>query len=338
MNLRNFFTHKIKNKYRLTLKIANIDISVTSLYPTNKILFGKSYQDFLSSSKRPEVIIHTYYGKIPKLALLDKYLLLGIDKMWGLYAINGKKVFISMPIRYKKGTFPILVKGNINDNKDIFHFESRRNYNFKSIKTRLPQPYRVAIFKSNFEKATVYINSKISSRLLPNPLSFPLLEFILPNLLLSRQGIVFHACGIVDGSHSYLFVGHSGSGKSTMAGLWQDEGVIIHDDFIPVRKVNESYSAFVMPGYNTKLKGEFLQGVPISKIFFIYHSPQNKISQKFGIQASTMLLLRSVPQVFDLSIIKNLQNFCMQLTQKIPCYSLGFVPNKRVLDFIRKIK
>lgn len=328
---------KIQNRYQQNLRIANTDISVTVPRPVNRIFFGKYYRDFFYPSKNPEVFIHTRYSKIPQVVLPDKYLLSGIDRMWGIYEINNKKIFLLRPVRYKKGSLPILVKANIKYNKNTLNLESRRHYDMEPVKIRLCRSHQIAIFEPDFKESVVYINSMLSSRSLPNPLSYPLLELLLPNLLLTRQGALFHACGVVDGSSSYLFLGHSGCGKSTMAGLWQNEAVVLHDDLIPVRKVDRSYSAFPMPGYNTGLGRRFSQGVPISKIFFIHHSSRNKISQKTGILASTLLLLRSIQTVPDLNITKNIQRFCARLAKKIPCYSLGFVPDKKVLDFVRKV-
>jgi hypothetical protein len=331
--------HKRQNKYQQSLKIANIDISVTSPYPTERIIFGKSYQNFFYSCKSPEVVVHSHYRPITQFTLLDKYLISGIEDMWGIYEINGKKIFLLSPVKYKKGKFSVFVKGNIKDNQDVFHFKLRRDYDMKPVRARICQPFRVAVSNPDFGESSVYINSKPPFSLLPNPLGYPLLELLLPNLLSSKGGALFHACAVVDGNNAYLFLGHSGYGKSTMAKLWQNEGgVVFHDDLIPVRKVKGSYLAFPIPGYGKTFNKRFLQGVPISKIFFLYHSPRNIASHKTGILAATLLLLRSLQPTPDVKLIKNIQRFCAQLAQAVPCYSLGFVPDKRVLDFIRKIK
>jgi hypothetical protein len=339
VDLSFFLNHKIQNKYQQNLRIANIDISVTSPHPTNRIVFEKSYRNFFYSSKHPEALIHTYYGTIPQFTLLDKYLVSGIEDMWGIYEISGKKVFILRPIKYKKGKFSIFVKGNIKDNQDAFYFKLRRDYDMKPVKTRICQPFRIAVSKPGFAESSVYIDSKLPLSSLANPLGYPLLELLLPNLLSSKRGVLFHACGVIDRNKAYLFLGHSGYGKSTMAKFWQkDGGVVLHDDLIPVRKVNGSYLAFPIPGYGKTFNKRFLQGVPLSKIFFLYHSPRNVASHKTGILAATLLLLRSLQPTPDVKLIKNIQRFCAQLAQAVPCYSLGFVPDKRVLNFIRKIK
>jgi hypothetical protein len=338
VNLSFFLNHKIQNRYQQNLRIANIDISVTSPYPTGRIIFGKAYQNFFYPSKHPEASIHTYYGAIPQFTLLDKYLISGIEDMWGIYSVGGKKVFVLRPIKYKKGKLSIFVKGNIKDNKDAFCFKLRRDYDMKPVKTRICQPFRVAVSKPDFTESSVFIDSKLPFSSLANPLGYPLLELLLPNLLSSKRGVLLHACGVVDRNKGYLFLGHSGYGKTTMAKLWRDSGgVILHDDLIPVRKVNGTYLAFPIPGYGATFSKKLLQGVPVSKIFFLYHSPRNVVSHKTGILAATLLLLRSLQPTPDVKLIKNIQNFCAQITKTIPCYSLGFVPDRRVLDFIREI-
>jgi hypothetical protein len=328
--------HKARKKYRQNLRIANINISIVTPCPVNKVYFGKYYRDFFYPSTCPEVLIHAYYDEIPQVVLPDKFLLSGIDKMWGIYEINKKKIFIFNPIKYKCKPQPILIKANVKYNKDILRLKSSRYYDMEPVKIRLCRSHQIAIFEPDFKQSVVYVNSGLSPRSFTNPLSYPLLELLLPNLLFSRQGVLFHACGIVDGNRSYLFLGHSGYGKSTIARLWQNEAVVLHDDLIPVRKVGRSYYMFPMPGYNKGLENRFSEGVPISKIFFIHHSPCNKISQKTGILASTLLLLRSIQTVPDLNITKSIQRFCAQLAKEIPCYSLGFAPDEKVFDFVRK--
>ncbi|MDD5116633.1 MAG: hypothetical protein PHW98_06195 [Candidatus Omnitrophica bacterium] len=201
---------------------------------------------------------------------MDKYLLSGIEDMWGIYETGGKKIFILRPIKYRKGSFPVMVKGNIRDSESAFFIKLNRDYDMKPIKSRISQPFRVAISGLGFKETSVYIDAKSSHYPLANPLAYPLLELLLPNILSSGRGALFHACGIVEKGKAYLFLGHSGYGKSTMARLWKKSGcVVFHDDFIPVRKINGSYMAFPIPGYTENFDKSFLNGVPISKVFFI---------------------------------------------------------------------
>ena len=53
--------------------------------------------------------------------------------------------------------------------------------------------------------------------------------------------------------------------------------------------------------------------------------------------ASSMLLTRCFPPLWDAEGMRVTLDFCAQLVETIPCYELGFVPDKSVLDFIKNM-
>jgi len=143
------------------------------------------------------------------------------------------------------------------------------------------------------------------------------------------------ACGVIDVDQGYLFLGRPGQGKTTMAKLWQGESVVLHDDHVPIRKIRDSFFAFPLPCFKLDLDRIFLKRGRLSRIFFLHHSSQNEIVRKTTEQAKGMLFEHCFNFIdsVDYAI-----NFCADLAKSIPCYSLGFSPNKRIVDFIRKIK
>ena len=191
------------------------------------------------------------------------------------------------------------------------------------------------------KKGHIYVKEKKNRSLLPFPLEPPLLEILLINsLVLSKSGLMLHSSGIVDDKKAHLFIGDPGHGKSTMARLWRQEGkVALQDEKIIVRKKEDSFMAFSMPGYETNLKPAS-RGIKIEKVFFIYHSEQNKIKQLEFPEATRRLLRNGSGALFYLGMnsLDWYIGFCKELASKVSCYSLGFVPNRKVIDFIRKIK
>ena len=65
---------------------------------------------------------------------------------------------------------------------------------------------------------------------------FPTDQIWLARVLADRQGCYLHAAGIILEGQGLLFVGHSGAGKSTIANVLQDEGEILCDDRMIVRR------------------------------------------------------------------------------------------------------
>ncbi len=161
------------------------------------------------------------------------------------------------------------------------------------------------------------------------------MELVFPRILSLKQGAVFHACGVIDADRGYLFLGRQGQGKTTMAKLWKDEAIVLHDDHIPIRKIGDYFFAFPLPCFKMNLDKFSLERRRLSKIFFLHHNSQNEIVRQNTTQAAVMLFEHCFNFIdsVDFAI-----NFCVDLAKKIPCYSLGFFPNKRIVDFIRRIE
>ena len=145
-----------------------------------------------------------------------------------------------------------------------------------------------------------------------------------------------HACGVDDGGRGYLFAGNSTHGKTTIARLWGHEASILNDDRIVLRK---RAGRFWM--YGTPWHGEYTatspQGVPLEKIFFLRHAQLNTTSRKKGAAASAMLLARCFPPFWDAPCMEFTLDFCAELVDAVPCYELGFIPDKGVLETVRRV-
>jgi len=285
-----------------------------------------------------EITIHTKYSKIPRIKLPEKDLIWSVRLVrsgWNFYKSHRRLILVLEALNYREGVFYSIVKGNIPFGKHTFRFESKRNHcDFGAVKSQLPQPPRVAIFRSDFKTGKIFIDSASLKQLLPNPLGYPFLEIFLSCLLPSlNKGAMFHASGVVDNSQGYLFLGSQGKGKSTMLKLWQGKADIINDNHIIIKKTGDSFVAFPIPGRITNLDKAVLKGVPINKIFFLYHNSRNKIFRnKNRTQALFMLLSNCFSMIVQQ---ENTIKFCWDIVRKVPCYSLGFIPDERIVDFIR---
>jgi hypothetical protein len=65
-------------------------------------------------------------------------------------------------------------------------------------------------------------------------------------LLFETGGLLFHSAGILRGGKVYLFFGHSGSGKSTVARLSAEE-VVLNDDLVALRPAGEAWVVHATP-------------------------------------------------------------------------------------------
>ncbi len=155
-----------------------------------------SVYDQFSCTDRPDITIDVKYNFPPPVEPDSQKLVFDSDSIWKLYHIDGNNIFTI--------TTPILG----------------------------PAPYRMAIFNETYTKGDIYIklpDTYLRSGLpLPDPIEFPLSELIMISYLARKRGVMFHACGIADGSNGgYLFTGNSTHGKSTTAELWQKQARIL---------------------------------------------------------------------------------------------------------------
>jgi hypothetical protein len=74
-------------------------------------------------------------------------------------------------------------------------------------------------------------------------------------LLFKQKAIILHAAAIVRDNKVYIFLGHSGSGKSTVCQL-SDDCTVLSDDMVVVKQVNGSYHVFPSPFWLDMQRGE----------------------------------------------------------------------------------
>ena len=184
---------------------------------------------------------------------------------------------------------------------------------------------QISVAKSNTEKGKYTF-----------PLGYPMGELLMINLLGSGYGIMLHSCAVIDGDNGFVFAGMSSAGKTTTARLWnQTTGVqILNDDHTILRKVNDQFHV-----YGTPWHGEggyaLAADAPIKTIFIIEHAPTNQAIRLSPAQAAAGLLARSFVKLWDTSAMAFTLQFLDVLCQTIPCYSLGFVPDQSVVEYVR---
>jgi hypothetical protein len=125
----------------------------------------------------------------------------------------------------------------------------------------LPELHRVAIFNRNYTNGHIYNpDEKIYLRGDLNSLTlFPTDQIILANLLADRQACYLHSSGITINEQGFLFVGHSGAGKSTIVSLLKDEGEILCDDRMILRHWPDGFHI-----HGTWSHGEYHKISPVS--------------------------------------------------------------------------
>ncbi len=199
-------------------------------------------------------------------------------------------------------------------------------------------PHLMAISTNGFRDTVLYSNRAYGEEFAANTiarlLEYPPLPIIMVYSLAAKGGLMIHACGVDQRGNGYLFAGKSDQGKSTMAKLWKDTGVVLNDECVVVRRNRGRFWL-----YGTPWSGEHgnpsLGGVPLAAIFFLSHSDKNHADRCEQAEAAALLLARSFPPLWDQQAMKSCLDFMSDLVSAVPCYRLGFVPTNEVVDFVR---
>jgi hypothetical protein len=195
-------------------------------------------------------------------------------------------------------------------------------------------PYQLAVLEPDFRGGEIYVRANDHD---PGqygfPLGRPMGEVFMINLLARGYGLLLHACGVKVGEKGLLFAGTGGAGKSTMAGLWagRAEVSILGDDHIIVR---EREGRFWMYGTPWPGQGGVFspEAAPLERIFVLQHAEENRLLPLSPRDAASRLLVRSFATFWDAEGMAFTAGFLGRLSQAVPCYELGFLPDERVLD------
>ena len=187
---------------------------------------------------------------------------------------------------------------------------------------------------SDFISAEMILNSE----LLPRrawALEYPADELLVTNYLARYGlGVEVHGCGLIDPERGgFLFLGHSGAGKSTTTRLWKlmRRPEILSDDRIILRiRAGELWM------YGTPWHGEAAfasaNKAKLSRIFILQHGLRNEMSALPPAQAVGELFARCFPPFHSAQGLQNTLEFLERVVKTVPCYEFQFVPDERAVE------
>jgi hypothetical protein len=223
-------------------------------------------------------------------------------------------------------------------------YRNNSKYIIETFDTMTHKTNKVCFLDPDFHSGDVYIDPESERSRRPRikkgpffslpSLMQPLAQLLLVNLLTKEEGIMVHGLGINDRGKGIAFVGESGAGKSTLAGLWEDQERvdILSDEHIIIRKKNGQFWLYGTPWPGMAMATSS-QAVRLKKIFFIGHSLENKILGQAT--AGDLFPLLFLP-FWDREGLEFVLGFCQELVRTVECKKLGFVKDKKVINFLRR--
>ena len=135
---------------------------------------------------------------------------------------------------------------------------------------------------------------------------------------------------VVHAGRAVLFLGESGTGKSTHTRLWREEipgARLLNDDSPIVRIVAGVPTAFGSP-WSGKTPCYRNESYPIAAFVRLKQAPHNRIDRLPVIQAIGALLPSCPPAfAYDAALQDNICNTLSQLLARVPVYQLECLPD-----------
>ena len=202
------------------------------------------------------------------------------------------------------------------------------------------QTYKVARFDAGWTRGEVLYRRQYFVPGEPvYPLEYPLDEVLVSNLLARGRGIEIHACGLSDHDGSgYLFPGQSGAGKSTTASLWAQTDAnarVLSDERVILRQREGRIWMYGTPWHGDARLAR-ADSAPLTRIFFLARGTRNELARQNRAAAAARLFACSFPPFYSADGISFTLEFLDELTRIVSCDELRFVPDRRVIEFIRE--
>ncbi len=189
-------------------------------------------------------------------------------------------------------------------------------------------PDFVMLTADDFSDAVVYV---------PSGKSKNLTEFSLSNAMMLMytfrsspyDTLMTHASVIRYEDGGYMFLGRSGTGKSTHSRMWLEniEGAALLNDDNPIVRVIDGKAYIYGSPWSGKTPCYKNESVPLKGVVRIVRAPHNKAVRLHPLQAYASLKPSCSCMKWDKASTDNLHNTVEKVISKVPCWNMECLPN-----------
>ena len=167
------------------------------------------------------------------------------------------------------------------------------------------------------------------------PLQYPLEDLLFRHLLAEHHALLVHACGVAWQGRGYLFIGSSGSGKSTTARLWKAAGsTVLNDDRVVLHASPDG--VFIHP---TPWFGDYpdvgAEAVPLAGLYLLQKGSEVAFEPIRSARAAALLFAKSFPPLWDPERMARTLETLDLVCQQVPCAWLTVPPDQRALAWVQ---
>ena len=194
-------------------------------------------------------------------------------------------------------------------------------------------PDCILVVSDDFRQNTVYVRESSTARHA---------EFAMSNSMMllytfcttPLDTLMVHASVIAHGGGAYMFLGRSGTGKSTHSRLWLehiDDTYLLNDDNPVVRLIDGNVYIYGTPwsGKTPCYKNESL---PLKAVVRLSQAPYNKITRFAPLQAFASLMPSCSCMRWDSPSVSALHKTVEKVIGIVPGYGLECLPDKDAAD------
>ena len=154
---------------------------------------------------------------------------------------------------------------------------------------------------------------------------------VLYALATANQGtVLFHASAVNYEGRGYMFLGKSGTGKSTHAGLWVKhiEGAVLMNDDNPVVRISDGIATVYGSPWSGKTPCYRNVSSPLGGIVLLSQAPYNKIQRLEDLEAYVALMSSISGKRWDKGIADGLYQTENYLASHVPMWHLECLPDE----------
>jgi hypothetical protein len=155
---------------------------------------------------------------------------------------------------------------------------------------------------------------------------YPLLEYIVTRLLARHDGVLIHAStAIVDGA-AYVFVGHSGAGKSTMAAIAEEAGARIPTDDRTILTIRSGQPfAWGTPWHGSLIR-KSPDGAALKRLYLLEKAPADRCEPLPSSRAVKELFVRLIQPRLHPTEVHDTLAVLEGIVERVPVAILYFRP------------
>jgi hypothetical protein len=217
----------------------------------------------------------------------------------------------------------------LNDEAPYFWiFEEEGSYTFAFSYTK-KHPDCLLVPSADFTSSVLYVAEANAARLA---------EFALSNAMMllytfctsSYDTLMVHASVIAHDGGGYMFLGRSGTGKSTHSRLWLEhieDTCLLNDDNPVVRFIDGEAIIYGTP-WSGKTPCYKNESMPLKGVVRLSQAPYNKISRLAPLQSFASLMPACSCMRWDGRSVSALHRTVEKVISNVPCWHLECLPDK----------